>query len=67
MLCHGVQSNNDDVATHKEFIFWHVAGCSRISCQMSHMLRRLETELRVHFDLTREVRGCQGRAVCVEG
>lgn len=50
-----VQSNNDDVATHKEFIFWHVVGCSRISCMMAHMLRRLETELREHFDLTREV------------
>jgi hypothetical protein len=43
------------VATHKEFIFWHVAGCSRISCQMPHMLRRLQTELKAHFDLTREV------------
>ena len=43
------------MATHKEFIFWHVVGCSRISCLMSHMLRRLETELKQHFDLTRDV------------
>ena len=41
--------------SHDEFIFWHVVGCSRQSTFVGHMLRRLMTELRHHFELSREV------------
>jgi len=39
----------------EEFIFWHVVGCSRQSTNVGHMLNRLMTELRGHFEITREV------------
>ncbi len=39
----------------REFIFGHAAGCSRTSCLTTHLLRRLQTELRAFFKLKREV------------
>jgi Tfp pilus assembly ATPase PilU len=39
----------------EEFVFWHVVGCSRQSTFVGHMLNRLMTELREHFEITREV------------
>lgn len=38
-----------------EFIFWHAIGCTRHSTRVSNMLRRLMTELKKQFELTREV------------
>ena len=40
-----------------EFVFWHVVGCSRQSTFVGHMLRRLMTELKHHFEIAREVSG----------
>ena len=39
----------------REFVFWHAAGSSRTSCLTTHLLRRLQTELRVFFELKKEV------------
>lgn len=41
--------------TRREFVFWHAAGCSRTSCLTTHLLRRLQTELRAFFELKKEV------------
>ena len=32
-------------------MFWHTIGCSRLSTQITHLLRRLVNELVVHFEL----------------
>jgi hypothetical protein len=41
--------------TRRAFVFWHAAGCSRTSCLTTHLLRRLQTELRAFFQLKKEV------------
>ena len=39
----------------EEFVFWHAAGCSRQSSFVGSMLRRLMSELRTNFEISREV------------
>lgn len=39
----------------REFVFWHAAGSSRTSCLTTHLLRRLQMELRAFFELKKEV------------
>lgn len=39
----------------REFVFWHAAGSSRTSCLTTHLLRRLQMELRTFFELKKEV------------
>jgi len=36
---------------YTEYVFWHAIGCSRLSTQVTHLLRRLVNELIVHFEL----------------
>lgn len=36
---------------YDEFVFWHAIGCSRLSTQVSHLLRRLVNSLTKHFEL----------------
>ena len=36
---------------YTEYVFWHTIGCSRLSTQITHLLRRLVNELVVHFEL----------------
>ena len=47
--------SHSQVVRHDEFIFYHVVGCSRQSSYVTHMLRRLLTELKEHFELSRQV------------
>ena len=43
-------------SVHKEdFVFWHVAGCSRSSALTTNLLRRLQCQLKTHFGLKKEV------------
>lgn len=39
----------------REFVFWHAAGSSRTSCLTTHLLRRLQVELRAFFELKKEI------------
>ena len=39
----------------EEFIFWHAVGCSRSSTNVNNLMRRLIKDLKIKFELTREV------------
>ena len=38
-----------------EFVFWHAIGCTRHSTKVSNLMRRLMTELKKKYELTRDV------------
>jgi hypothetical protein len=38
-----------------EYIFWHVVGCTRHSCNVRKMMKRLLTDLKQRFELSRSV------------
>lgn len=42
-------------SSYPEFIFTHVVGCSRQSCQVSSLLERVLHEMKDYFELTKEV------------
>jgi len=48
----GIQSRRLD---YKEFTFYHSIGCSRLSTQVTHLLRRLVSGLIVHFDIKEQM------------
>jgi len=49
-------SSPSRASAHKEdFVFWHVAGCSRSSALTTNLLRRLQCQLKTHFGLKKEV------------
>lgn len=49
-------SSPSRASAHKEdFVFWHVAGCSRNSALTTNLLRRLQCQLKTHFGLKKEV------------
>eukprot|EP00985_Skeletonema_marinoi_P003998 scaffold1744_cov77-Skeletonema_marinoi.AAC.1 len=54
LLANWVRSRHN-VAHDDEQIFYHAIGCSRLSCQISHLLRRLENWLLHQFDLKDDI------------
>jgi len=49
-------SSPSRASAHKEdFVFWHVAGCSRSSALTTNLLRRLQCQLKTHFGLKKEL------------
>ena len=54
LLANWVRSRHN-VAHDDEQIFYHAIGCSRLSCHISHLLRRLENWLLQQFDLKDDI------------
>jgi len=55
------QRNLSRAKNSEEFIFWHAVGCSRQSTDVNSLMRRLMSDLKSRFELSREVSPLQER------
>jgi hypothetical protein len=49
------RNNQRARAPNDEFVFWHAVGCSRQSTHVNSLIRRLITDLKTRFQVTREL------------